>query len=85
MRACVQKGLGITLLAGTPVAAGVLYLLEVRLFDAHFESLSTSVGNGWSGGWVGHLSFRWPFFVLMLLALVGLWLLARLKHQKPGA
>ena len=81
----MQKGLEFTLFAGAPVVAGVLYLWGVPLFDAHFQRLSTSAGNGWSGGWVGHLSFRWPFFVLMLIALLGLWLLARSKYERPGA
>jgi hypothetical protein len=85
MQARVQKGVGVTLLAGAPVAAGVLHVLGVRLFDAHFESLSTLAGSGWSDGWVGHLSFRWPSLMLVLVALGGLWLVARSKRAKPGA
>ncbi len=85
MKARARKGLGIALLAGAPVTGGVLYLLGVRLFSAEFESLSKPAGNGWSGGWVGHVQFHWPFFALFLVALFGVWLLTRSRHEEPKA
>ena len=79
----LKKGFGIALLAGAPVAGAVLHFSGVRLFTAHFERLSSSAGNRWSGGVWGNLDFRWPFLVLVLVALLGLWLLIRSNHEKP--
>jgi hypothetical protein len=85
MKAHVQKNLGLVLLVGAPVAAIALWLFGVQLASAHFETLSGKPATGWTEGWVGHISFHWPSFVLGVAALLGVWLLARAKHEKPRA
>lgn len=72
-----------TLLAAAPATAVVLYFLGIRLFTAKFERFSNSAGSGWTANWVGHVQFHWPFFTLLFVALLGLWLLTRSKHDEP--
>jgi hypothetical protein len=81
MNARTQKFLGITLIAGAPIAAGVLYALSFRFFSADFEKLS-STG---SSVWVGRVSFHWPSGVLIASVVLGLWFLMRSRHERPKA
>jgi hypothetical protein len=85
MKSSARKGLAIALLAGVPVAGGVLYFLGVRLFTAEFQSFSKPADSSWYGSWVGHVQFHWPFVVLLSVAFLGLWLLSRSKRKEPKA